>query len=348
MDSTRQCIIIYSIIASVHSFNFWATPSNARYFGPVLRRQYHPNYCAISSQATNYGHHQRVYLCMSPYNCKLYNGVNYGQCSSNQFSGTCCQLPSLPTYLKPARVPESVSTIISPAVTELSTVATSNSTSSIETSTKYSKEVVELICGRQRRGYRRRARVVGGQRSLSDTQWPWMAALFQMSSTGYKQKCGAVLISEMYAITAAHCVVHLEPYQLMLLIGSDQVSHEGSFAVKRNISSFKVHERFDKRSLANDIALIRFANPVEFATNIVPVCVPQSPGDLVNLTATLLGWGRISESGPMSQHLLYTNMTIITNQRCAEEFVQGGLMGTVISDEFLCTYQGGRHSQGCL
>lgn len=52
---------------------------------------------------------------------------------------------------------------------------------------------------------KRVARIVGGNQS-SFGQWPWMVSLRQWRKGVFLHKCGAALLSEGWAITAAHCV----------------------------------------------------------------------------------------------------------------------------------------------
>lgn len=52
---------------------------------------------------------------------------------------------------------------------------------------------------------RRVARIVGGNQSLFG-QWPWMVSLRQWRKGAFLHKCGAALLNENWAITAAHCV----------------------------------------------------------------------------------------------------------------------------------------------
>ncbi|KAI1286064.1 Serine proteinase stubble [Halotydeus destructor] len=349
MDSFLTSFIFHMSISSIHSY--WPTASNYGHNGPVQGGQYNPNYYAMNGQAPNYPvqNNQRICLCGSPDTCRMYNGIPYGRCVTNGLYGSCCQSPSALAYQRPS-FKEQFSFVPRAAGTE--SVTMSSSSNSIETSTKHSKVVLGLLCGRQKRGYRRRgheARVVGGQQALSEAHWPWMAVLFEVSSSKEKQKCGAVLISELYAVTAAHCLKNLKASQIKLLIGSDDVMNRDS-AVKRHlkgVSSFRIHERYTPGAEVNDIALIKLSEPVEFAANILPICLPQGLGDLVNLTATVSGWGRVSENGPKSQHLQYTNMTIISNQRCVEEFEKGDRK-EIIGSESLCTYQGnGNETDAC-
>lgn len=52
---------------------------------------------------------------------------------------------------------------------------------------------------------KRVARIVGGNQSLFG-QWPWMVSLRQWRKGAFLHKCGAALLNENWAITAAHCV----------------------------------------------------------------------------------------------------------------------------------------------
>lgn len=63
-------------------------------------------------------------------------------------------------------------------------------------------ELVSTVCGR--RMYPE-ARIVGGEKS-SFGQWPWQISLRQWKTSTYLHKCGAALLNENWAITAAHCV----------------------------------------------------------------------------------------------------------------------------------------------
>lgn len=74
----------------------------------------------------------------------------------------------------------------------------------------------QLVCGRPKvsqvknqaeneGGKKRVARIVGGNQS-SFGQWPWMVSLRQWRKGAFLHKCGAALLNENWAITAAHCV----------------------------------------------------------------------------------------------------------------------------------------------
>lgn len=70
----------------------------------------------------------------------------------------------------------------------------------------------QQVCGRPQvspaaneTAKKRVARIVGGNQSLFG-QWPWMVSLRQWRKGAFLHKCGAALLNENWAITAAHCV----------------------------------------------------------------------------------------------------------------------------------------------
>ena len=60
-----------------------------------------------------------------------------------------------------------------------------------------------VVCGRRRLGPK--ARIVGGTQSKF-SEWPWMVSLRQWKKSAFVHKCGAALLNNYWAVTAAHCV----------------------------------------------------------------------------------------------------------------------------------------------
>lgn len=59
-----------------------------------------------------------------------------------------------------------------------------------------------VVCGRRMFP---EPRVVGGSNAAFG-RWPWQISLRQWRTSTYLHKCGAALLNENWAITAAHCV----------------------------------------------------------------------------------------------------------------------------------------------
>lgn len=342
--------------------------TSAFFFGPppVPRRAVTPNFCTQDYNNYNYrgvSMPNPVHLCMSSLNCILSNGQSVGGCASARFTGVCCRLER-PSYLAPSstsRPPisyhvETIPPTMAPT-TRTSPTTLAATTSSLpppttvhpeEPAPQYSRDVLELICGRLSRGFERRGRVVGGERSLSRKQWPWLASIFEWDGTHYKQKCGAALIAENWVVTASHCLIKTNPSDLLIKFGSDDIAEESDLVVKRGASKLILHEQFSTVTFANDIALIRLNERVAFSSNIIPVCLPRR---LVNESlegskATLIGWGRLTEEGPMPNHLRFVNVTVISNKKCADEYSQVGFVEP-LSSSFICSYEGNGEKDAC-
>lgn len=55
------------------------------------------------------------------------------------------------------------------------------------------------------------------------------------------------------------------------------------------------HPSFDPKTFEFDLALIKFAEPIKYERNIIPVCVPNGNDSYVDRMATVIGWGRLYE-----------------------------------------------------
>lgn len=73
--------------------------------------------------------------------------------------------------------------------------------------------LVLAVCGRR---FWPVGRIVGGSKS-SFGQWPWQISLRQYRTSTYLHKCGAALLNENWAITAAHCVEQWVVYCFIFL-----------------------------------------------------------------------------------------------------------------------------------
>lgn len=67
-------------------------------------------------------------------------------------------------------------------------------------------------------------RIVGGTET-GINEYPMMAGLVD----GIKQElfCGATIISKSYALTAAHCLMQVQPRKIGLLVGDHDISVGG-------------------------------------------------------------------------------------------------------------------------
>ena len=154
------------------------------------------------------------------------------------------------------------------------------------------------------------ARIVNGY-PTGHNEFPWMAALhstgpFRKNKDSLGGFCGGALVSDLYVVTAAHCVSRYMNYHNSTLIYplSHVMSvfplvmayvsqfcrlrttqfkvvlaqysplypsgHEEEYFVSKKI----VHNEFNHHNYHNDIALIKLNRRVQFSSHIRPVCLP--------------------------------------------------------------------------
>ncbi|XP_054090342.1 serine proteinase stubble isoform X2 [Zeugodacus cucurbitae] len=180
------------------------------------------------------------------------------------------------------------------------------------------------ICGRRMFP---EPRIVGGSNAAFG-RWPWQISLRQWRTSTYLHKCGAALLNENWAITAAHCVENVPPSDLLLRMGEyDLAEEEEPYGYQeRRVQIVASHPQFDARTFEYDLALLRFYEPVVFQPNIIPVCVPNSDIDFVGQTAFVTGWGRLYENGPLPSVLQEVAVPVINNTICESMYRVAGFI----------------------
>ncbi|XP_007122611.1 transmembrane protease serine 11D [Physeter macrocephalus] len=152
-------------------------------------------------------------------------------------------------------------------------------------------------------------RIIGGTKA-KEGDWPWQVSL-QWSN---RHRCGGVLISNRWILTAAHCFRR----------HSDTLLWTVNFGIsttfpkeKRGIRTILIHNNYKPETQENDIALLQLDREVTFNRNIHMVCLPDAsqnipPGSTVYVT----GWGSQRYSGSTVTHLEQGRVNIISNNVC--------------------------------
>ncbi|XP_011701720.1 PREDICTED: serine proteinase stubble isoform X2 [Wasmannia auropunctata] len=169
-------------------------------------------------------------------------------------------------------------------------------------------------------------RIVGGDRS-SFGKWPWQISLRQWRSQTYLHKCGAALLNENWAITAAHCVESVPPTDLLLRIGEHDLANEDEpyGYQERRVQIVASHPQFDARTFEYDLALLRFYEPLlPFQPNVLPICLPDDDETYVGRTAYVTGWGRLYDEGPLPSVLQEVAVPVINNTVCESMYRNAG------------------------
>lgn len=157
--------------------------------------------------------------------------------------------------------------------------------------------------------------IVGGTQ-VSTADHPYVVYL--ATPSGF-QFCGGALVTGNKVVTAAHCAVGQTPAGLRVVAGRDDKL--GTAGVVARVSRIWVHPGFSEVRAGADVAVLTLSTwlgyrPIGLATRWdVSLYWSGTP-------STVLGWGRISSSGPISRYLLGTTVPVVGDTDCARAYVR--------------------------
>lgn len=191
-------------------------------------------------------------------------------------------------------------------------------------------------------------RIVGGK-GATFGEWPWQVLVREATWLGLftKNKCGGVLITDKFVITAAHCQPGFLA-SLVAVFGEHDISGElePKRSVTRNVKRVIVNRDYDPATFANDLALLELESPIVFDSHIVPICMPADNADFTGQMATVTGWGRLKYNGGVPSVLQEVHVPIMENTVCQEMFQTAG-HSKLILDSFLCAGYANGEKDSC-
>lgn len=183
----------------------------------------------------------------------------------------------------------------------------------------------------------RSGRIVGGK-GATFGEFPWQVLVRESTWLGLftKNKCGGVLISDKYVMTAAHCQPAIFA-SLIAVFGEFDISGdlESKKPVSKNVKRVIVHRKYDPDTFENDLALLELESPVKFDAHIIPICLPRDNEDFTGRMATVTGWGRLRYGGAVPSVLQEVQVPIMENHICQDMYRTAG-HSKVIQESFLC------------
>uniref|UniRef100_A0A8C4XI72 Peptidase S1 domain-containing protein n=1 Tax=Erpetoichthys calabaricus TaxID=27687 RepID=A0A8C4XI72_ERPCA len=131
-------------------------------------------------------------------------------------------------------------------------------------------------------------RILNGQASQPG-RWPWQVSL----RYGGTHICGGSVITNSWVLTAAQCF-DLELWEVLL--GMHVLQGENPGMVRSRVRRLIPHEKYNKSTMENNIALIELEQPVPYGHLIQPVCLPKSGHTFqLNGTCYVSGWGAVGD-----------------------------------------------------
>ncbi|XP_063559809.1 LOW QUALITY PROTEIN: putative serine protease 42 [Gorilla gorilla gorilla] len=186
-----------------------------------------------------------------------------------------------------------------------------------------------LLCGRTP------LRIVGGV-DAEEGRWPWQVSV----RTKGRHICGGTLVAATWVLTAGHCISSRFHYSIKM--GDRSVYNENTSVVVPVQRAF-VHPKFSTvTTIRNDLALLQLQHPVNFTSNIQPICIPQENFQVEATTRCwVTGWGKTPEREKLASGILQEVDQYIMRYEECNKIIQKALSSTkdVIIKGMVCGYK---------
>ncbi|XP_076469491.1 fibrinolytic enzyme, isozyme C-like [Babylonia areolata] len=182
-------------------------------------------------------------------------------------------------------------------------------------------------------------RIVNGV-EVEPNSWPWQLSL-QLDNSHI---CGAVVLNENFALTAAHCVdFNYASSRFSVVCGAHDLRSTENTQVSV-AADIRKHESYSGSALGfpNDIAVIRLSTPFVLGPTCQPSTLPpDNSNDYANLPSTITGWGRISGGGRPANVLKHAPIQTLSHSQCRQKY---GIFFNPIRTTHICVFDStGRH-----
>lgn len=183
-----------------------------------------------------------------------------------------------------------------------------------------------------------RPRIVGGSNS-NVNEWPWQGGLFLLGGNGYSFLCGASLITNGWAVTAAHCTIGYYPIQFRLSFGGYGRQHTESTVQTAYINAIYQHANYSSSSYQNDISLLQLTQNVTLNSYVQVISYPsQGSSAAVGTVCYITGWGATSTES-LATILQEAQVPILDSTVCGNWYSVNGI--TIYSTQVCAGYQTG-------
>ncbi|XP_017773891.1 PREDICTED: trypsin-1-like [Nicrophorus vespilloides] len=173
-------------------------------------------------------------------------------------------------------------------------------------------------------------RIVGGE-DATIQQYPYQLSLLFNGN----HICGASIIDEYYAVTAAHCTSGSEASSLSIRAGSAALNSGGTVI---NVKAIHQNPKYNATTVDYDISVLELAKPLSFGSKIKKIDLPnQNENVAIGIKVNCTGWGATTEGGYLSTKLQVVTVNTIGQRECRDAYGS-----SAITDRMVCAGVGGK------
>ncbi|XP_049832899.1 serine protease svh-1-like isoform X1 [Schistocerca gregaria] len=180
------------------------------------------------------------------------------------------------------------------------------------------------------------ARVLTGS-VVEKGSYPWQASIRVRTSMKSVHWCGAVIISPLHILTAAHCLQDFMKVAYFVRVGDYDTEVFDEAEQEALIDEIYIPEGFNKGlRLNSDIALLKLkSRGILLGDMVQPVCLPEPNSAYPSgLNCTISGWGSVRSPKSGHSRLLRASwVPILSQETCRAPFVYGDRK---ITDAMFC------------
>lgn len=190
-------------------------------------------------------------------------------------------------------------------------------------------------------------------------EYPWMAQILDLDSSGSNHRCGGSLVAPQWVLTAAHCVDSADLSSRRIVLGEhDRETEEGTEQVFE-IAEVLIPEGY-LSVIHADIALVRLDRCAELGPNVQLIRLAETD-PAIGTETVLTGWGYTEPGpeddiyGPQSRYLKESVTYVVEpndgtpeldGDTCVEYLALES--STEVNENHYCTLYEGDTTSGCF